>query len=294
MSQQAVYIFLCGAVSNATTVTQHLPPPLRTIPGGGGASSPPRLRCPQLLIPGTTDRPLRERNTDSNHGTPHRRYQSSPTRSFAPKGYFRGQSETPKTHSPNAPRPRRIILGTARDQQEHRPISHSQTLLRPRRTFPGTTKAHAGRTTATIPSGACTSPPAPGHTAAPEGKGSGKKKDTRHRITSHSARTRSQVTPKTRPIVAEKPGAMTPRDRAKQGSAQKITQRSPSVSATPERAPDRRTNTPSAPSTIREDPTQSAHYRLWGQASSTCLLSQKNKHKPLPLELQPSRESREP
>ena len=43
-------------------------------------------------------------------------------------------------------------------------------LLRFRRTFPGTTKVHSGQTTATIPSDAPTSPPTPGHMAAPADK----------------------------------------------------------------------------------------------------------------------------
>ena len=108
-----------------------------------------------------------------------------------------------------------------------------------------------------------TSPPAPSHTTTPAGKVSVRKKETRQRITVHSARTRSQVNPKTIPLVAEKSGTTTPRDRAKPSGAQKIAQRSPSVGATQEQTPDRRTNTPSAPLSHREDPTQSAHYRLW-------------------------------
>ena len=74
----------------------------------------------------------------------------------------------------------------------------------------------------------------------------------------------SQVNPKTRPLVAEKPGATTPRDQAKQSGAHKIAQRSPSFRATQEQTHDRQTNTPPAPPSHREDPTQSAHYRLWG------------------------------
>ena len=157
----------------------------------------------------------------------------------------------------------------ARDPQEYllrglcqRAIFRS--LPCPRRTVPGTTKACAGQTTETIPLDAPTSPPAPSPTAAPAGRGSARKKETRQRLTVHSARTRSQVNTKTRPLVAEKPGATTPRERAKKSGAQKITQRSPSVSATQKHTPNRRTDTPSAPPPHREDPTQSAHYRLWG------------------------------
>ena len=71
------------------------------------------------------------------------------------------------------------------------------------------------------------------------------------------------MAPKTRPEVAEKARATTPRDQAKNAGAQKITRRSPSVSAEREQTPEKQPNAPSAPPTIRKDPTQSAHYRLW-------------------------------
>ena len=151
-----------------------------------------------------------------------------------------------RLHAPNG-----LFWGWRKTNKSTDPPAIAKTLLRPRRKFPGPKKAHSGKTTATIPSDAPTSPPAPGHTAAPAGKDSATKKDTRQRITAHSARTRSQVTPNTRPTVAEKNGATTPRDQAKQSGAQKITQRSPSVSAAHEQTPDKRTNAPSAPPTIR-------------------------------------------
>ena len=60
-SRQAVFIFPCDAVSSAPPkATPTLFPPLRTIPRGGGASSPPRLRWPRRLILGTTERHLRQ------------------------------------------------------------------------------------------------------------------------------------------------------------------------------------------------------------------------------------------
>ena len=125
------------------------------------------------------------------------------------------------------------------------------------------TKTQSGKTTATIPSDAPTSPPAPSHTTAPAGGEIAKKKDSREQITTLSARTRSQVAPKTRPAVGGKARATTPRDRAKNAGAHKITRRLPSVSAAREQTPEKQPNAPSAPPTIRKYPTQSAHYRLW-------------------------------
>ena len=144
------------------------------------------------------------------------------------------------------------------------PTSHSQEPSSPPTNSPGDDKSPRGKNNGDYPIGRPTSPPAPSPTVAPTGRCSARKKETRQRLTIHSARTRSHVNTKTRPLVAKKTGATTPRDRARKSGAQKITQRSPSVSATQEQTPNRRTDTPSAPPPHREDPTQSAHYRLWG------------------------------
>ena len=167
----------------------------------------------------------------------------------------------PTDHSGDGARPPRTVPA-----KSPLPTSHSQEPPCPQRKIPGTKKSHAGQATVSIPLDAPNSPPAPSHTAAPEGISSARKKQTRRRPTVHSARTRSQVNTKTRPLVAEKPGATTLQDQSKQSGAQKITQRSPTVGATQEQTPDRRADTPSAPTSQMEakDPTQSAHYRLWG------------------------------
>ena len=168
-------------------------------------SSPPRLRWPRRLIPGTTERPIGERTQTANappptdatspvHHTP-----SPPTDNYgdearppsptppplhAPDGSFRGRRDTNKSKDPSA---------------------FAKLFFAPNEHSRGRQKAHLGKNTATILSDAPTSPPAPGHTEAPAGKESAKKKDSRERITALSARTRSQVAPKTRPAVAENP-----------------------------------------------------------------------------------------
>ena len=66
--------------------------------------------------------------------------------------------------------------------------------------------------------------------------------------------------------MAKIPGVRTPQDQAIHSGAQKITQGSLNVGATQERTTDWRTDTSSAPTSQKDakDPTQSAHYRLWG------------------------------
>ena len=176
-------------------------------------------------------------------------------------------------------RPRRIIMGTTRDPQDQsiRPevlvkLATVTQLPCPQQIIPGTTKRHLTQdiTTAIIPSNAPTSPPAPSYTAAPTGESSAKKKETtRQRCTAHSVRTSSQVgTQTTRPLVAEKPGLTTKRGRAKRSDSHKIphTKGSLTVGAAQGQQGDRWADTTSAPTSQKEtkDPTQSAHYRLWG------------------------------
>ena len=103
--------------------------------------------------------------------------------------------------------------------------------------------------------------------AAPVGRSSARTKETtRQRSTAHSVRTRSQVSTRTRPLVEENPGVPTPRDQAKHSDAQKISQGSLTIGATQERTKYGQTDTTSTPTSQRDtkDPTQSAHYRLWG------------------------------
>ena len=247
-----------------------MPPPLRTIPGGG--RSVQSTASPLALTVNSRD------NEASHWRATHRRRPRHPPQTL-----------------PVPPNtlllPRRIILWTRRDPQaslpqrsmpatDHSwdgarpprtgltksppPTSHSQEPSSPPTNSPGDDKSPRGKNNGDYPIGRPTSPPAPSPTVAPTGRCSARKKETRQRLTIHSARTRSHVNTKTRPLVAKKTGATTPRDRARKSGAQKITQRSPSVSATQEQTPNMRTDTPSAPPPHREDPTQSAHYRLWG------------------------------
>ena len=172
-------------------------------------------------------------------------------------------STPPTDHSRDGARPPRTVPA-----KRTPPTSHHQVPSSPPTNNPGDDNNPTRYiATATIPSDTPTSPQAPSHTAAPAGRSSARKKETsRQRSTVHSVRTSSQVSTRTRPLVEEKPGATTPQDQAKHYGAQKTTQGSLTVGATQERAPDGRIDTASAPTSQMKfkDPTQSAHYRLWG------------------------------
>ena len=173
-------------------------------------------------------------------------------RSIAPDGSFWGRSDTSKTRvSARDPRQARQGAPSPPDEQSRgRRHTNTQDIA-----------------TAIILSDDPTSPLAPSHKAAPEGRSSARKRETNlQRSTAHIVRTRSQVSTRTRPLLAEKPGLPTTRGLSKHSDTQKISQGSLTVGATQERIKYGRTDTKSAPTSQKDTkyPTQSTHYRLWG------------------------------